>query len=494
MATLSFEPLTYDDIPEDERPSLMQALVPVVGMLVFLSVGVIWLGLDPQLPLLWGIILTGAVGRYWLGIPWSRLSEGIRDGINMGMSALLILLVVYMLISTWTAAGTIPALIYYGLDFLSPAVFLPVATLLSAIVTFAIGSSWTTAATLGVAFIGIGSGLGMPNAMTAGAVLTGAYTGDKVSPFSDTTNLAAAVTNTELLTHVRTMRVGTSIALAISLVAYTALGLTATGNIPAGRVAEIQTALAGSYALSPLVFAPLVVTFVLALRGYPALPSIIAGVVAGTLTQLFVQGPVAIDTFVGAWNVAFAGTEPATGVETVDSLLDSDGLLGSSWTMTVIIASLSLGGILERTGCIAVIAHKLRVVLTSVASLTVGTAASSLAMNAIAADQYMSIVVPGMSFRGLYDDFELESRNLSRAVESAGTTTSALIPWGTGGAYMADVLGVPTLQYAPYYFLGFLSPVILVVMGLTGWRITKEGSDTQAGLRGAIASFADDDD
>ncbi|AHZ22351.1 hypothetical protein BM92_06665 [Haloferax mediterranei ATCC 33500] len=218
MGTLSFEPLTFDDIPEDERPSLQQAVVPVLGMLVFLSVGVIWLGLDPQLPLLWGIIFTGLVGRYWLGLSWSRLSEGIRDGINMGMSALLILLVVYMLISTWTAAGTIPALIYYGLDLLSPEVFLPVATLLSAIVTFAIGSSWTTAATLGVAFIGIGSGLGMPDAMTAGAVLTGAYTGDKVSPFSDTTNLAAAVTNTDLMTHVRTMRVGTSIALPTSLI------------------------------------------------------------------------------------------------------------------------------------------------------------------------------------------------------------------------------------------------------------------------------------
>ncbi|NLV01503.1 arginine:ornithine antiporter [Haloferax volcanii] len=493
MATLSFEPLTYDDIPEAERPSLAQALVPVVGMLVFLSVGVIWLGLDPQLPLLWGIILTGAVGRYWLGLPWARLSAGIRDGINMGLSALLILLVVYMLISTWTAAGTIPALIYYGLDFLSPAVFLPVATLLSAVVTFAIGSSWTTAATLGVAFIGIGSGLGMPDAMTAGAVLTGAYTGDKVSPFSDTTNLAAAVTNTELLTHVRTMRVGTAIALAISLVAYAALGLTASGSIPAGRVAEMQAAIAGSYAVTPLVFAPLVVTFVLALRGYPALPSIVAGVVAGTFTQLFVQGPVAVDTFVGAWNVAFAGTAPSTGVETVDSLLASDGLLGSAWTMTVILASLSLGGILERTGCIAVLAHHLRRVLTSVASLTVGTAASSLAMNAIAADQYMSIVVPGMSFRGLYDDFDLESRNLSRAIESAGTTTSALIPWGTGGAYMADVLGVPTLQYAPYYFLGFLSPLILVAMGLSGWRVTEQGSDTDAGLRGAVASFGDDD-
>ncbi|WP_129114560.1 Na+/H+ antiporter NhaC family protein [Halegenticoccus tardaugens] len=530
MATLSFEPLTYDDIPEYERPTLRQALVPVVGMLAFLSVGAIGLGLDAQMPLLWGVVFTGLVGRYWIGISWRRMYEGIVDGLRMGMQAILIIFVIYVLIAVWTAAGTIPALVYYGLDLLTPAVFLPVTALLATGVAFAVGSSWTTAGTLGVAFIGIGAGLGVPEPMTAGAVLTGAYTGDKISPLSDTTNLAAAVTNTDLLTHIRTMRVGTGIALGLSLVGYAVLGLTATGSIPAGRVAEIQTAITGAYSIHPVVFLPLLVTFGLALRGYPALPSLTVGVFAGVATQVFAQNSVVgpfvdgvaaalgavaaaplspaaygdavaavgsglapfTESFVTAWDVAQNGAAPETGVAIVNDLLATEGLIGAAWTITIVVAALALGGMLERTGVLAVLAHRLSKSISSVSGLTAGTAASAFGMNVLAAEQYMSIVVPGMSLRGLYDDFDLESRNLSRAVEAAGTTTSALVPWNAGGVYMAGVLGVPTLEYAPYYFLGILSPLILVAMGATGWRITKKSEETQAGIAGAVKSLGDD--
>ncbi|ADQ68217.1 transporter, nhac family protein [Halogeometricum borinquense DSM 11551] len=509
MATLSFEPLTYGDIPEDERPSFRAALVPVFGMLVFLSVGAIALDLDPQLPLLFGIAFTGIVGRYWYGTTWAKMYEGIVDGLRMGMQAILIIFVIYMLISTWTGAGTIPSLIYYGLELLSPSIFLPIATILAAVVAFAIGSSWTTAGTLGVAFIGIGTGLGIPEPMTAGAVLTGAYTGDKVSPLSDTTNLAAAVTNTDLMTHVRTMRVGTGIAMLLSLALYTYLGLTATGNIPPGRIAEIQTAISGTYTVSPLTFAPLVLTFALALRGYPALPAITSGVFAGVATQIFVQGPISIEGFVRAMEVAQSGTaagsgaglaaEFKTGSEIVNNLLFTEGLIGSSWTITVVVAALALGGILERTGVLAVIAYHIGESLHSVGSLTAGTALSAFGMNILAAEQYMSIVVPGMSLRGLYDDFDLDSRNLSRAVEAAGTTTSALIPWNAGGVYMVSVLDVPVCSgawcldgYAPFYFLGFFSPTILILMGVTGWRITTQSEDTTVGIKGAVESLGDD--
>ncbi|WP_336359100.1 arginine/ornithine antiporter ArcD [Haladaptatus sp. ZSTT2] len=500
MATLSFEPLSYDDIPVEERPTLLQALVPVLGMLTFLSVGAIGLGLDAHMPLLWGIVLTGLVGRYWIGISWNRMYKGIVDGLRMGMQAILIIFIIYLLIATWTGSGTIPALIYYGLDILNPQVFLPATALLAAIVAFAIGSSWTTAGTLGVAFIGIGAGLGVPEQMTAGAILTGAYTGDKISPLSDTTNLAAAVTNTDLMTHVRTMRVGTSIAMGISLVLYAILGLNAAGAIPAESVGNIQSAIAGTYNLSPLVFLPLLITFGLALSGFPALPALGAGIFAGVFTQFFLQGPLTVANFVAAWEVPMYGTSPETGSELVNGLLASGGVVGdSAWTITIVVAALSLGGILERTGVIAVLTHHLSKAITSVAGLTIGTAASALGMNILAAEQYMSIVVPGMSLRGLYDDFDLESRNLSRGIEAAGTTTSALIPWNAGAIYMTGVLGVAPFAgsmglqgYAPYYFLGFLSPLILITMGLTGWRITKKTDETQAGLKGAIASLGDD--
>jgi NhaC family Na+:H+ antiporter len=278
----------------------------------------------------------------------------------------------------------------------------------------------------------------------------------------------------------------------ISLGLYAYLGLTATGAIPPGRVAEIQSAITGAYTVSPLTFAPLVLTFGLALYGYPALPAITSGVFAGVATQILVQGPRSVEGVVAAMEVAQSGTTAETGLELVNGLLSSGGLVGSSWTITVVVAALALGGILERTGVLAVVAYHIGQSLHSVGSLTAGTALSAFGMNVLAAEQYMSIVVPGMSLRGLYDDFDLDSRNLSRAVEASGTTTSALVPWNAGGVYMATVLGVPTLEYAPYYFLGFLSPAILIVMGYTGWRVTKQSEDTTVGIKGAVESLADD--
>ncbi|MEF8757830.1 MAG: Na+/H+ antiporter NhaC [Halobacteriales archaeon] len=477
MPALDFKPQTYDEIDPEIRPSLGEALVPVVGMLVFLSVGIALWELDPQMPLLWGIVLSGLMGRYYWGYSWDDLYEGISQGILMGLQAILILFVIYMLIASWISAGTIPTIMYYGLEFLTPTIFLPFAAILGAIVAFAIGSSWTTAGTLGVAMIGIGSGLGIPAPMTAGAVLSGAYTGDKNSPLSDTTNLAAAVTNTELMDHVRAMRPGTLLAFAISLVLFVFLGLDAAGVIPAGRIAEIQGALSGTYAISVLTLIPLVITFALAIYGYPALPSLGAGIFAGVGVATTLQGVGAT----AAWGIVHYGTSPETGVELTNELLASGGLSGSIWVVSIVVAALALGGILEATGVLAAIAYYIGEAVSSVFGLTAGTAAGTFAMNVLAAEQYMAIVVPGMTLRNLYDEYDLESRNLSRAVEAAGTTTSAFVPWGSGGVFMAAALGVPVIEYAPYYFFGFLSPLILLFMGATGWKIfyqDEPGVDT----------------
>jgi Na+/H+ antiporter NhaC len=490
---VAFEPRLFEDIAPDERPSLAASLVPVVAMIVFLSVGIVVFGLDPQFPLFWGIAFTGLFVRYHLGFSWDELYDGITDSILMGMRVILIMFVVYALIATWIQAGTIPGLMYYGLELLTPAIFLPLTAVLAAIVSFAVGSSWTTAGTLGVAFIGIGSGLGIPAPMTAGAILSGAYTGDKQSPLSDTTNLAAAVTNTDLYDHINAMRAGTLVAFGLSVVLYVFLGLSASGSIPAGRVGAIQNAIAGSYAVTPLVFVPLVVTFGLAIYGIPALPTLGTGVFAGVLTSVVVQGT----DFAAAWTAAQSGTAPATGMELVNGLLESGGLLGGAWIVTIALAALSLGGILERTGILAVLAHHLGRLSRGVASLTGVTAISAVAMNMLAAEQYISIVVPGMTLRNLYSEQGLKSKNLSRAVEAAGTTTAALIPWGSGGLFMAGTLGVPTLSYAPYYFFGFLSPLVLLLMGVTGWQIAYEDpekADDTAPASGGTASAASGED
>jgi len=464
MSSLSLDPATYDELAPDRRPTTRQALVPVLGVVAFLGVGSGYFGLAPHAPLLWSIVLTAIVGTHWLGFSWQELYEGLADALLAGLQSILILFVIYALISTWIAAGTIPGLMSYGLDVLTPTVFLPVTAGLAAVVAFAIGSSWTTAGTLGVAFVGIGSGLGIPAPMTAGAILSGAYAGDKQSPLSDTTNLAAAVTDTHLYDHIRGMRNGTVLAFGASIALYAALGLRAGGAIPAGRIAEIQAALAGTYDISLLVFAPLVVTFALALAGTPALPTLVAGVFAGVGTTVALQG---VDP-TAAWGVFLNGTEPETGLAVVNDLLASGGLTGSAWTITVVVLALSLGGLLERTGVLAVLAHEVAEAVTSQRTLVASTGASAIAVNVFSAQQYMSIVVPGMTLRNLYDEYGLDSTDLSRAIESAGTPTGPLVPWHAGSVYMAGVLGVAPWAgslglagFAPYYFFAFLSPLFL---------------------------------
>lgn len=449
----------------EAEPTLKQALVPALGVVVFLAVGSGLLGLSPHAPLLWSIVLAGLVGKYWIGMDYAGLSGGIENGLKMGLQAILILFTIYALIATWISSGTIPGLMYYGLGILTPKTFLPATALLAAVVAFSIGSSWTTAGTLGVAFAGIGSGLGIPIPMTAGAVLSGAYAGDKQSPLSDTTNLAAAVTDTDLYDHILGMRLGTAIAFGLSVVLYAGLGLRAGGAIPAGRVAEIRGALAGSFDLGLLVFLPLVVTFALALRGIPALTSLIAGVFAGAGTTILVQGR----SFTVAWDVFLNGTAPETGLDLVNSLLASGGLAGSAWTVSVVVLALALGGLLDRLGVLSTLAEQFTGAVRGQKSLIIGTGASAFLVNFFSAQQYMSIVVPGMTLRELYEEYDLDSSALSRAIESVGTPTGALLPWHAGGVFMASVFDLnSSLAYAPYYFFAFLSPAVLVVLTLAG--------------------------
>jgi len=459
---------TVDSSP-DVTPTLKQALVPTLGVVAFLGLGSGLLGMSPHAPLLWSVVLTGVVGRYWIGVGYSDLSEGIEHGLKMGLQAILILFTIYALIATWISAGTIPGLMYYGLGILSPETFLPATALLAAVVAFSIGSSWTTAGTLGVAFAGIGSGLGIPVPMTAGAVLSGAYAGDKQSPLSDTTNLAAAVTDTELYDHILSMRLGTAIAFGISVLLYAVLGLQAGGAIPAGRVGEIRGALAGTYDVGLLVFVPLLVTFALAVRGIPALASLVAGVFAGAGTTVLAQGT----PFTDAWAVFLNGTEPETGVSIVNDLLVSGGLSGSAWTISVVVLALALGGLLDHLGILSTLASRLAGAVTGQRSLVIGTGASAFLVNAFSAQQYMSIVVPGMTLRELFEEYDLDSSVLSRAIESAGTPTGALLPWHAGGVFMAGVFGLQGgtsflifTEYAPYYFFAFLSPIVLVILTL----------------------------
>ncbi|WP_254765833.1 Na+/H+ antiporter NhaC family protein [Salinilacihabitans rarus] len=466
---VEFEPKSYDDFDPDRLPSLPEALVPVAGMILFLAVGIVYMGLDAQMPLLWGIAFIGLIAKYHWGYSWDELFDGITNSIVMGAGAIFILFVIYMLIASWIDAGTIPWIMYYGLEVLTPSVFLPLAAIISFIVAFAIGSSWTTAGSLGIALVGIGAGLGIPAPMTAGAILSGVYMGDKQSPLSDTTLLASGVSNADLWDHVRGMAPNTIIIGVISVALYAFLGLTtepASGGA-AGEVAEIQGALAGSYELSVLVLIPLIITFGLALAGYPALPALGAGVFSAVGISVFVQG----NGFAQAWGTVHYGTAPETGVDLVNDLLASGGLDGSIWVITIVFGALAIGGLLEVTGVLAVLAHNTAKAVKGVGSVTLATAVGPLLMNILTADQYMSIVVPGMTFRDLHDEYGLDETTLSRTLEETGTVSESMIPWNSGGVFMAAALGVPTLTYVPYFFVGLLSPILVVLMGMLDWKM-----------------------
>ncbi|WP_135536899.1 arginine/ornithine antiporter ArcD [Halostella pelagica] len=489
---VEFKPRQFEEISPEDRPTLAESFVPIIGMIGFLSVGIVVFGLSPQFPLLWGIAFTGLFAWYRLGISWEELYDGISDSLLMGMQAILIIFLAYTLVSTLILAGTIPTLMYYGVELLTPLIFLPLTAILIASITMTIGSSWTAVGALGVAFIGIGSGLGIPAPMTAGAILTGAYTGDKLSPLSDTTNLAAAVTDTDLYDHIHAMRPGSTLALGISVVLYAVLGLSVSGNIPDGRIAAIQSAVEGSYVVTPLVFMPLVLIFGLAIYGIPPIPTLGAGIFASAPTAMIVEGT----DFATVWSTALDGTAPETGMELVNGLLESGGMTDAAWAITIVIAALSLGGMFERTGILAVLAHHLARMCHGAGSTTGVTALSAFLMNVLAAEQFISIVVPGMSLRNLYSEQGLKSQNLSRAVEAAGTTTSALVPWTSGAVYMSGVLGVPTVQYAPYYFFGIFSPIVLLFMGATGWQIKyvdQDESDSTTPANDAAVSAAGED-
>ncbi len=322
-------------------------------------------------------MLTGAVGKYWLGYSWDDLYEGLADSLLMGLQAILILFIIYGLIATWVSAGTIPGLMYYGLSILTPDVFLPTTALLR----------WSSPVLLGRLDDSRHSWRRLhrhrlrsrrANTDDRWCYPLGCLRGRQaVSPLRHD-NLAAAVTNTDLYDHIRAMRNGTVLAFGLSVLLYAVLGLRAVGEIPTGRVAEIQGALAGSYDLSVLVLLPLIVTFGLALYGIPALPTLVAGVFAGAFTTIFVQGR----SFTAAWTVFLDGTAPETGTALVNDLLASGGISGSAWTIAVVVAALSLGGLLERTGVLAVLAHDLATAVRGPRSLVVGTGVSAIFVNA----------------------------------------------------------------------------------------------------------------
>lgn len=470
---------------------LLVATIPIVSLVVLLSLVLLVLRSETfegtgHLPLL-GAATIGALVARGYGWDWKSIERGIVTAIERAMPAILILLVIGMLIGTWLASGVVPALIHWGLGLLSPQWFLPTVCAVCSVVSLVSGSSWTTAGTVGLAMIGIGSVLGVDPAKTAGAVVSGAYFGDKLSPMSDTTNLAPAMAGTDLFTHIAHQMRTTGPAWVIAMVVYTVMDSGATAQTATTSVGLAAT-LASHFDPGVLQLLPPLLVGAMVLLRMPALPTLTAGMGAGALVALL-QGT-SVESVLTAM---MSGYTSATGDAALDELLTRGGMSAMGDTVFLVFCAMTFGGVLEATGMLKTLAERLLSMAKSVGSLIATTVLTSIGINVVAADQYISIVVPGRMYADAYRRMGLHPKNLSRAVEDGGTITSPLIPWNTCGAFMAKALGVATGDYFMYAVLNLLNPVISIAYGFLGWSIAPLPKPAEAARPHAEPSPADDE-
>ena len=472
------------------KPSLWQSLVPVLVLIVLLSGSVAFFGGDSsygpnQIALILSAMVAVIVGLR-LGFKWKALQDGMVHGVSMSMGAIFILLIVGSLIGTWIMGGIVPAMIFYGLQILNPGIFYVACCIICALVAVTTGSSWTTVSTVGIALVGIAAAFNLSLGIAAGAIVSGAYFGDKLSPLSDTTNLAPAMVGTDLFTHIRHMLWTTVPSIAMALILFTILGFV---HGPSGEVSggldNMLTALEGSFNVSWYILAPVAIVLFVIYKKMPAFPALLLGsLLGGVLAMIFQQD--AVLTYVGEtdlprfwalmkgfWMAMFSEFKASTGNGALDELLTRGGMQSMLDTIWLIISAMMFGAVMEKTGMLGVLAQRILSFARSTGGLILATLCTAIGMNVVASDQYIAIVVPGRMFRAEFQNRGLHPKNLSRALEDSGTLTSALVPWNTCGAFMATALGVPTLVYLPYAFFNYFNPVISAIYGFTGFSIVR---------------------
>ncbi|WP_409525750.1 Na+/H+ antiporter NhaC [Nitrincola sp. MINF-07-Sa-05] len=465
-----------------KKPGLALALTPVVLTLVVLGIQLFYFGdFTPHIPLAIGLAITGLVG-ITLGYKWKHIEEGIFHVIHVSLPSVSVLICVGMIIGVWIASGTVPTLIYYGLTILSPSIFLAAAMVLCAVVSLSLGTSWGTVGTVGLALMGIGAGFDIPMYWTAGAVVSGAFFGDKVSPLSDTTNLAPAVTGTDVFSHIKNMMPTTIPAMLIALAIYLVAGFTLIegGDASFERISAITSTLDANFTISAWLLLPAVLVIALAVKRMPPIPSLFAGVLAGAVVAMITQGASVHELL----TYANSGYSIETGVAAIDSLLNRGGVQSMMWTISLVLIALGFGGALEKTGCLEAIIKAIMTKVHSFRGVQTVAVFTSMSTNLVAGDPYLSIALPGRMYAPIYRGMGYSTLNLSRAIEEGGTLLSPLIPWNAGGAFVISALGlgiangqVENLLYIPLAFACWLSPVIGILYAQLGWfspRATDE--------------------
>jgi NhaC family Na+:H+ antiporter len=470
------------------KPSLIQALIPIVFLIFLLSLNVYFFGdgtLDGSNQI--ALILSAgiaAIVALRVGFKWSTMLDGIVASISSAMSSILILLLIGSLAGTWLLSGIVPAMIYYGLNILNPTIFLFAACIVSAIVSVATGSSWSTIATLGLALLGIGQTLGMSEGVVAGAIISGAYFGDKMSPLSDTTNLAPAMAGTDLFTHIRYMAYTTIPSIAIALIIFLVLGFMNSSETDIEQVGLVQAAIQDKFNINLWLFlVPAAVIFMI-VKKISAIPALLIGSLLGGAFAIFFQ-PDVIKIISGGGANFFEQSYKAvmlsmygdisitTKNDMVNELLSTGGMAGMLNTIWLIVCAMVFGGVMESTNMLRVITASIIKLANSTGSLVASTAGTCVFFNVTASDQYLAIVVPGRMFAETYKERGLKPEVLSRTLEDSGTVTSVLIPWNTCGATQSSVLGVSTWTYAPYAFFNIISPFMTILFAYLNIKIRR---------------------
>lgn len=464
-----------------QAPKVYDALIPLVFLIVLLIVNIRIFGTDGlsgsnQIVLVLSATVAASVAVFKLGYSWDTLQEGIVRSISSAMSSILILFLIGALAGTWLLSGIVPAMIYYGLMVLSPVIFLFAACFISAVVSVATGSSWTTVATVGVALLGIGKALGFEEGIIAGAIISGAYFGDKMSPLSDTTNLAPAMAGTDLFTHIRHMAKTTVPTMLITLILFIVIGLNYETSGSVEDVKTISSVISQKFNITPWLFVVPVVVLVMIVKRVPALPALLTGALLGGVFALIFQPEIIAEVANEQGDFSYIGFKAVMmalfgeiGVVTdnaiVNELLVTRGMGGMLNTIWLIICAMVFGGIMEESGMLKVMAEAIIRKVHRVGPLIASTAATCVFFNITTSDQYLAILVPGRMYAEIYKKRGLKPENLSRTLEDSATVTSVLVPWNTCGATQASVLGVATLTYAPYCFFNIISPLMTILYG-----------------------------
>ena len=461
---------------EPRMPKVWEALITLVLLVAVLAVGIVIYGADVHVPMFCGVCVAAIMALY-LGHKWEDIEKMMMDGIYKALQSICILIIVGILIGVWINAGVVPTMIYYGLQLMHPTIFFIATLLICSITSLATGTSWGTMGTMGVALMGIGFGLGMNPGMTAGAILSGAYFGDKMSPLSDTTNLAPAMAGTDVMSHVKAMMLPTAITYVICIIFFGVLGVTQYhgGDADMSRVTEFANALnvaqGGVFHVNPILLLPPVIVIVAVAMKMPAIPGITLGIFAGAIVGLIFQ-PGQCDPgtlfkygmngfeFPEEVDAMLQASLSAETYETMNELLESGGILGMMNSVAMTIIAMMFGGIMEGTHQLEVIVNQLKKLAKGPAGLVTITEITCVLSNMTMPEQYISIVVPGRMYAEEYRKMGLHPSVLSSALEGAGTVTSALVPWNTCGVYIRDTLSITVPEYAPFAMFNWLMPVI----------------------------------